>query len=300
MSTSNVEVNYVKVGDIKRVAVIGFGTMGSGITQVVAQAGYEVIARDVTDDLLKRGLELIKSGPFGLEKAIEKGKITREQAEAVLSRIKVTTDLATAVKEADFVIEAVFENLDLKKKVFREVDELAPSHAIIVSNTSTLSITALASATKRPEKVAGMHFFNPAQVMRLVEVIRGLQTSDETVEVVKGFAQKLGKTPIIVNKDVPGFVANRIGFAAILEAMRLYEEGVASAQDIDTAMKLGYNWPMGPLELADLIGLDVLLDANESIYAETRDQKYNPPVILRQMVRAGWLGRKTKRGFYTY
>jgi 3-hydroxybutyryl-CoA dehydrogenase len=293
-------VNYVRVEDIKRVAVIGFGTMGSGITQVVAQAGYEVIARDVTDDLLKRGLELIKSGPFGLEKAIEKGKITREQAEAVLSRIKVTTDLAAAVKEADFVIEAVFENLDLKKKVFREVDELAPPHAIIVSNTSTLSITALASATKRPEKVAGMHFFNPAQVMRLVEVIRGLQTSDETVEVVKGFAQKLGKTPIIVNKDVPGFVANRIGFAAILEAIRLYEEGVASAQDIDTAMKLGYNWPMGPLELADLIGLDVLLDANESIYAETRDQKYNPPVILRQMVRAGWLGRKAKRGFYTY
>jgi 3-hydroxybutyryl-CoA dehydrogenase len=208
--------------------------------------------------------------------------------------------LAAAVKDADFVIEAAFENLDLKKKIFREVDELAPPHAVIASNTSTLSITALASATKRPEKVAGMHFFNPAQVMRLVEVVRGLQTSDETVEVVKGFAQKLGKTPIIVNKDVPGFVANRIGFAAILEAIRLYEEGVASAQDIDTAMKLGYNWPMGPLELADLIGLDVLLDANESIYAETRDQKYNPPVILRQMVRAGWLGRKTKRGFYTY
>jgi 3-hydroxybutyryl-CoA dehydrogenase len=300
MSTPSVEVDYVRVEDIKRVAVIGFGTMGSGIAQVVAQAGYEVIARDVTDDLLKRGLELIKSGPFGLEKAIEKGKITRGQAEAVLSRIKVTTDLTAAVKEADFIIEAVFENLDLKKKVFREVDELAPSHAIIVSNTSTLSITALASATKRPDKVAGMHFFNPAQVMRLVEVIRGLQTSDETVEVVKGFAQKLGKTPIIVNKDVPGFVANRIGFAAILEAIRLYEEGVASAQDIDTAMKLGYNWPMGPLELADLIGLDVLLDANESIYAETRDQKYNPPVVLRQMVRAGWLGRKTKRGFYTY
>jgi 3-hydroxybutyryl-CoA dehydrogenase len=300
MSTPSVEVDDVRVEDIKRVAIIGFGTMGSGIAQVVAQAGYEVIARDVADDLLKRGLDLIKSGPFGLEKAVERGKITREQAEATLSRIKVTTDLAAAVKDADFVIEAAFENLDLKKKIFREVDELAPPHAIIASNTSTLSITALASATKRPEKVAGMHFFNPAQVMRLVEIVRGLQTSDETVEVVKGFAQKLGKTPIIVNKDVPGFVANRIGFAAILEAIRLYEEGVASAQDIDTAMKLGYNWPMGPLELADLIGLDVLLDANESIYAETRDQKYNPPVILRQMVRAGWLGRKTKRGFYTY
>jgi len=290
----------MKVEDIKRVAIIGFGTMGSGIAQVVAQAGYEVIARDVTDDLLKRGLEIIKSGPFGLEKAVERGKITREQAEAALSRIKVTTDLASAVKEADFIIEAVFENLELKKKVFREVDELAPRHAIIVSNTSTLSITALASATTRPDKVAGMHFFNPAPVMRLVEVIRGLQTSDETIEVVKGLAQKLGKTPVIVNKDVPGFVANRIGLPAMLEAIRLYEEGVASAQDIDNAMKLGYNWPMGPLELADLVGLDVLLDSCESIYAETRDPKYNPPIILRQMVRAGWLGRKTKRGFYVY
>jgi len=290
----------MKVEDIKRVAIIGFGTMGSGIAQVVAQAGYEVIARDVTDDLLKRGLEIIKSGPFGLEKAVERGKITREQAEAALSRIKVTTDLASAVKEADFIIEAVFENLELKKKVFREVDELAPRHAIIVSNTSTLSITALASATTRPDKVAGMHFFNPAPVMRLVEVIRGLQTSDETIEVVKGLAQKLGKTPVIVNKDVPGFVANRIGLPAMLEAIRLYEEGVASAQDIDNAMKLGYNWPMGPLELADLVGLDVLLDSCESIYAETRDPKYNPPIVLRQMVRAGWLGRKTKRGFYVY
>jgi len=290
----------MKVEEIKRVAIIGFGTMGSGIAQVVAQAGYEVIARDVTDDLLKRGLEIIKSGPFGLEKAVERGKITREQAEAALSRIKVTTDLASAVKEADFIIEAVFENLELKKKVFREVDELAPRHAIIVSNTSTLSITALASATTRPDKVAGMHFFNPAPVMRLVEVIRGLQTSDETIEVVKGLAQKLGKTPVIVNKDVPGFVANRIGLPAMLEAIRLYEEGVASAQDIDNAMKLGYNWPMGPLELADLVGLDVLLDSCESIYAETRDPKYNPPIILRQMVRAGWLGRKTKRGFYVY
>ena len=290
----------MKVEEIKRVAIIGFGTMGSGIAQVVAQAGYEVIARDVTDDLLKRGLEIIKSGPFGLEKAVERGKITREQAEAALSRIKVTTDLASAVKEADFIIEAVFENLELKKKVFREVDELAPRHAIIVSNTSTLSITALASATTRPDKVAGMHFFNPAPVMRLVEVIRGLQTSDETIEVVKGLAQKLGKTPVIVNKDVPGFVANRIGLPAMLEAIRLYEEGVAPAQDIDNAMKLGYNWPMGPLELADLVGLDVLLDSCESIYAETRDPKYNPPIILRQMVRAGWLGRKTKRGFYVY
>jgi 3-hydroxybutyryl-CoA dehydrogenase len=288
------------VEEIRRVSVIGFGTMGTGITQIIAQAGYEVVARDVSDDLLRRGLEVIRSGPFGLEKAVQKGRITREEADAVLSRIKVTTDLAEAVRDADFVVEAVFENLEVKRKVFAEVDKLAPRHALMVSNTSTLSITAIASATSRPEKVAGMHFFNPAQVMKLVEVVRGILTSDETVEAVRRFSEKLGKTPIIVNRDIPGFVANRIGIPGILEAIRLYEENVASARDIDNAMKLGYNWPMGPLELADLIGLDVLLDSAESIYAETRDPKYNPPVILKQMVRAGLLGRKVKKGFYTY
>jgi 3-hydroxybutyryl-CoA dehydrogenase len=288
------------VEEIRRVSVIGFGTMGTGITQIIAQAGYEVVARDVSDDLLRRGLEVIRSGPFGLEKAVQKGRITREEADAALSRIRVTTDLAEAVRDADFVVEAVFENLEVKRKVFAEVDKLAPRHALMVSNTSTLSITAIASATSRPEKVAGMHFFNPAQVMKLVEVVRGILTSDETVEAVRRFSEKLGKTPIIVNRDIPGFVANRIGIPGILEAIRLYEENVASARDIDNAMKLGYNWPMGPLELADLIGLDVLLDSAESIYAETRDPKYNPPVILKQMVRAGLLGRKVKKGFYTY
>jgi len=288
------------VEEIRRVSVIGFGTMGTGITQIIAQAGYEVVARDVSDDLLRRGLEVIRNGPFGLEKAVQKGRITREEADAVLSRIRVTTDLAEAVRDADFVVEAVFENLEVKRKVFAEVDKLAPRHALMVSNTSTLSITAIASATSRPEKVAGMHFFNPAQVMKLVEVVRGILTSDETVEAVRRFSEKLGKTPIIVNRDIPGFVANRIGIPGILEAIRLYEENVASARDIDNAMKLGYNWPMGPLELADLIGLDVLLDSAESIYAETRDPKYNPPVILKQMVRAGLLGRKVKKGFYTY
>lgn len=288
------------VEEIRRVSVIGFGTMGTGITQIIAQAGYEVVARDVSDDLLRRGLEVIRNGPFGLEKAVQKGRITRGEADAVLSRIRVTTDLAEAVRDADFVVEAVFENLEVKRKVFAEVDKLAPRHALMVSNTSTLSITAIASATSRPEKVAGMHFFNPAQVMKLVEVVRGILTSDETVEAVRRFSEKLGKTPIIVNRDIPGFVANRIGIPGILEAIRLYEENVASARDIDNAMKLGYNWPMGPLELADLIGLDVLLDSAESIYAETRDPKYNPPVILKQMVRAGLLGRKVKKGFYTY
>lgn len=289
----------MKVEDIKKVAVIGFGTMGSGIAQVFALAGYEVTARDVAQEFLDRGLSLIKDGPFGLNKAVEKGKLKREDAEAALARIKTTTNLAEAVKDADIVIEAVFENLDLKKQVFKEVDENAPSHTIIASNTSTLSITALASATKRPEKVVGMHFFNPVPVMRLVEVVKGLATSDETVEVVKQLAIKLGKTPIVC-KDVPGFVANRIAFPYLVEAMRLYEMGVASAQDIDTAMKLGYNFPMGPLELIDLIGLDVTLDILETLYKETGDSKFCPPTILRQMVRAGWLGRKTGKGFYSY
>jgi len=289
----------VKVEDVKKVAVIGFGTMGSGIAQVFALAGYEVVARDVTNEFLERGLNLIKNGPFGLNKAVEKGRLKKEDAEAALSRIKTTTDLAEAVKEADIVIEAVFENMDLKKQVFKEADENAPPHAILASNTSTLSITAIAAATKRPQQVVGMHFFNPVPVMRLVEVVKGLATSDEVVEVVKQLATKLGKTPIVC-KDVPGFVANRLAFPYLAEAIRLYEMGVASAEDIDTAMKLGYNFPMGPLELIDLIGLDVTLDILETLYKETGQSTFCPPVLLRQMVRAGWLGRKTKKGFYTY
>lgn len=289
----------MKVEDVKKVAIIGFGTMGSGVAQVFALAGYEVVARDVTEELLKRGLSLIRDGPFGLNKAVEKGKIRKEDAEAALSRIRTTTDLTEAVREADLVVEAIFENLELKKQVFKEIDENAPPHTIIASNTSTLSITALGAATRRPDKVVGMHFFNPVPVMRLVEVVKGLATSDETVEVVKQLAIKLGKTPIVC-KDVPGFVANRVAFPYLVEAMRLYEMGVASAQDIDNAMKLGYNFPMGPLELMDLIGLDVVLDVLESLYRETGDSKFYPPTILRQMVRAGWLGRKTGRGFYVY
>ncbi|MCS7139799.1 MAG: 3-hydroxyacyl-CoA dehydrogenase NAD-binding domain-containing protein [Candidatus Nezhaarchaeota archaeon] len=289
----------MRVEDVKKVAIIGFGTMGSGIAQVFALAGYEVVARDVTRELLDRGLGLIRDGPFGLSKAVEKGRIKKEDADAALARIKTTTSLAEAVKGVDIVIEAVFENLDLKRQVFKEVDEVAPPHAIIASNTSTLSITALAAVTKRPEKVVGMHFFNPVPVMRLVEVVRGLATSDETVEVVRQLAIKLGKTPIVC-KDVPGFVANRVAFPYLVEAMRLYEMGVASAQDIDAAMKLGYNFPMGPLELIDLIGLDVTLDVLEALYRETGDDKFFPPTVLRQMVRAGWLGRKTGRGFYSY
>jgi 3-hydroxybutyryl-CoA dehydrogenase len=230
---------------------------------------------------------------------VEKGRLKKEEAEAALARIKVTTSLEEAARDADLVVEAIFENLELKKALFKELDEKCPKHAVLASNTSTLSITALAGATKRPDRVVGMHFFNPVPVMKLVEVVRGLATSDETVQLIKDLAVKLGKTPVVV-KDVPGFIANRLALPYLAEAMRAYEQGIASAQDIDTAMKLGYNMPMGPLELLDLIGLDTTLDVLESIYRETNDPKYAPPVILRQMVRAGWTGRKSGRGFYDY
>jgi len=284
---------------ILRVTVVGFGTMGTGIAQVFAQSGFEVVAVDISEEVLRRGLETIVSGPFGLKKLVERGRITEEQMREILSRIRTTTNLAEAVSSADFVIEAVFEDLEVKRKLFRELDTYTPKHAVLASNTSTLSITALAAATSRPEKVVGMHFFNPPQVMKLVEVVRGLQTSDETVELVKGLAERLGKVPVLC-KDVPGFIANRIGIIAILEAIRLYEQGVASAKDIDTAMKLGYNWPMGPLELADFIGLDVLLSIAEVLHRETGSPAYHPPTILRRLVAAGYLGRKSGRGFYTY
>lgn len=289
----------MKVEDVKKVAVVGFGVMGTGIAQVLAQAGFNVIARDVSEGFLKRGLDIIKNGPFGLYKAVEKGKLKKEEAEDALARIKTTVSLEEAAKEADVVIEAIFENLELKKQLFKELDEKAPKHTILASNTSTLSITALAGATKRPDKVVGMHFFNPVPIMRLVEVVRGLATSDETVQLIKDLSVKLGKTPV-VTKDVPGFIANRLALPYLAEAMRAYEQGIASAEDIDAAMKLGYNMPMGPLELLDLIGLDTTLDVLESIYKETNDPKYAPPVILKQMVRAGWTGRKSGRGFYVY
>jgi len=289
----------LKAEDVRSVAVVGFGVMGTGIAQVFAQAGFNVIARDVSEAGLKRGLEVIRGGPFGLQKAVEKGRLKKEEAEAALARIKVTTSLDEAARDADLVVEAIFENLELKKALFKELDEKCPKHAVLASNTSTLSITALAGATKRPDRVVGMHFFNPVPVMKLVEVVRGLATSDETVQLIKDLAVKLGKTPVVV-KDVPGFIANRLALPYLAEAMRAYEQGIASAQDIDTAMKLGYNMPMGPLELLDLIGLDTTLDVLESIYRETNDPKYAPPVILRQMVRAGWTGRKSGRGFYDY
>lgn len=286
----------MKVEDIKKVAVIGAGIMGTGIAQVCAQAGYEVGLRDIEDEFVERSISTMKSS---LGKLVQKGKISQGDADAIISRIKGTTDLKEAAGDADLVIEAVVENMDVKKQVFKELDEICPERTIFASNTSSLSITEMAAATKRPEKVVGMHFFNPVPVMRLVEIVRGLTTSDETVEVARAFAEKLGKTPVVC-KDSPGFIANRIALPSLNEAMFALMEGVAPKEDIDTAMKLGYNWPMGPLELADLVGLDTLLAIFEVFYNEFGDPKYRPCPLLRQMVRAGYLGRKTGKGFYEY
>jgi 3-hydroxybutyryl-CoA dehydrogenase len=283
--------------EIKKIAVLGAGLMGHGIAQVAAQAGFEVSLRDIAEKYLERGMNMIKQS---LQKFAEKGKISEKEKEEILRRIHPTLDLEEAVADADLIIEAAPEKAELKKEIFREVEKFCPEHAIIASNTSSISITDLASATKRPEKFCGMHWFNPAQLMKLIEVIKGLRTSDETIETIVEVSKRMGKEPIVVRKDVVGFVVNRIMDAALNEALYLVWRGVATPEEVDKAVTLGLNWPMGPLRLLDYIGLDVSLEIFETIYRESGDPKFMPCPLLRHMVRAGLLGRKVGKGFYEW
>ncbi|MDH7508734.1 MAG: 3-hydroxybutyryl-CoA dehydrogenase [Methanomassiliicoccales archaeon] len=284
-----------KIDDVRKIGIVGAGTMGSGIAQVAAQSGYEVILNDISDSFIQSGIAKIEKG---LSKAIEKGKMTKEDKESIMSRIRGSVRLED-LADSDVVIEAILEDRAAKKQVFASLDSICKPDTILASNTSSIPITELASATKRPDKVVGMHFFNPAPVMKLVEVIRAVQTADDTKELVKALAVRMGKVPVEVN-DFPGFCTNRILVPMINEAAYCLMEGVASAEAIDQVMKLGANHPMGPLELADLIGLDVCLNIMEVLYSEYGDPKYRPCPLLRRLVQAGRLGRKTGWGFHKY
>ena len=283
--------------EIKKIGVLGAGAMGNGIAQVCAQAGYTVVMRDIADEFVQRGLKTIEGF---LSKSVEKGKITEDDKKKTQDRITGTTKVAD-LKDVDFAIEAVLEDLELKKQVFQEMDSLTRLEVILATNTSSMSITEIGAATKRPDKVVGMHFFNPVPMMKLVEVIKGMDTSDETVAVTKELSEKLGKMPVIVKKDVPGFIVNRLMIIQVMEAIRLYEEGIASIEDIDTSVKGGLNHPMGPFELMDLTGLDINYHVNEYFHRELNQElKHVTPITLKNMIRAGKLGRKTKEGWYKY
>lgn len=281
--------------EIKKVGVVGCGTMGAGIAQLCAQSGYQVVVSEINEELLSKGLRSIENT---LAKLVERQKITQQDKESILARIKGTTSTQDFA-DCDLMIEAVIENLELKKKIFAELDKICPKHTILGTNTSCLSIIDMAVVTKRPEKVVGLHFFNPAPVMKLLEIVRTIATSDETIEISKKFGQSLGKTTVIA-KDQPGFIVNRLWLAYLLHAIQLYEEGIASREDLDNAIVTGLNYPMGPLTLADLTGLDVVKFVADALYEQLKDPRYITPTLLNKMVAAGWLGRKTGKGFYEY
>lgn len=280
---------------VKQVMVIGAGQMGSGIAQVCAQSGYQVFLNDIKQEFVDRGLGVINKN---LGRQVEKGRLSSEQKGEIVGRIQASTDIHDAAN-VDLVIEAAVENMEIKTKIFEKLDKIAPAHAILASNTSSLPITEIAAVTKRPEKVIGMHFMNPVPVMKLVEIIRGLATADQTYETISEMTKTLNKVPVEVN-DFPGFVSNRILMPMINEAIYTLYEGVATKEAIDEVMKLGMNHPMGPLQLADFIGLDTCLYIMEVLHEGFGDSKYRPCPLLRKYVKAGWLGCKTGRGFYTY
>ncbi len=286
----------MQVEDVQRVCVLGAGIMGAGIAQTCSVAGFSVAMRDLTEEFVEGGFQRMRAP---LEKRVARGKMTQEEVEAILGRIEGFTSLGEALKGADVVIEAVFEEMGIKKELYGELDRRSPDEVVFASNTSSLSITEMAAVTGRPDRFVGMHFFNPAPVMKLVEVIRGSETSDETVQFAMELSRKLGKEPVEV-KESAGFVVNRLLVPMMNEAFNLLLENVASAEDIDKAMKLGTNMPMGPFELADFTGLDVGLAVMEVLQRESGDPKFRPSPLLRQLVRAGRLGRKTGRGVYDY
>ncbi len=281
---------------VQKVGVVGCGLMGSGIVEVSARAGYDVVVREINDEILEKGLGRIRKS---MSRAVDRGKMSQEEMDATMSRITGTVEMGD-FSDRDLVIEAAIENMEVKKGIFRQLDEITPASIVLASNTSSLSITEMASVTQRPDKVVGMHFFNPVPVLPLLEVVRGFLTSEETLQAAREFGESVGKTIVLAPKDNPGFIVNLLFVPYGLDAIRALENGVATKEDIDTAMKLGMNHPMGPFILMDFVGLDTMLYVADAMYEEYRDPRYAAPPLLRRMVTAGYLGRKSGKGFYDY